>query len=217
MRIQVFTRHETHNHPIQKKKKKKPKKITCKHNPPIQLWVGLGWFLCMWWVGFGWRILPTWPLHTPNCNKVACPHFCLPYKKPLSFLIGGLVLELQNAYCLSSFCFSCGSYAFIYFLFVAIFIWFSLYSVTCNDRGTHKKFPRLFFINYVKDQGGKLQNSIKYIAKEIVSLMLSVFCVQLAGGVRAEKLGDWLPFSFQIRMKLLNLLRYPHYSLCCSC
>lgn len=156
MRIQVFTRHETHNHPIQKKQKKH---VSTTHQSNR----GLGWFLRMWWIGF---------LH---------------------------------------------SYAFICFLFVAIFIWFWLYSVICNDRGTHKKFPRLFFINYVKDQGGKLRNLIKYIAKEIVSPILSVFCVKLVGGARAEKLGDWLPFSFQIRMKLLNLLRYFHHFLCHSC
>ena len=75
--------------------KKKKKNVSTTYRSKC----GLGW------VGFGWKILPTRPMHTPNCNKVACPHFYLPYKKPLSFLIGGLILELQNAYCLSSFAF----------------------------------------------------------------------------------------------------------------
>lgn len=38
MRIQVFTRHETHNHPIQKNKKKKRVNTTHRSN---QGWVGL--------------------------------------------------------------------------------------------------------------------------------------------------------------------------------
>lgn len=65
----------------------------------------------------------------------------------------------------------------------------TLWYYLTNDRGTHKKFPRLFFINYVKGQGGKHQNLIKWWVKEVVSLMLSASCGDPVGGVRAENLG----------------------------
>lgn len=58
-----------------------------------------------------------------------------------------------------------------------------------NYRGTLERFQRLFFINYVKDQGGKPQNLIKCVERKIISLILSVFCVKLVGGVKAERLG----------------------------
>jgi hypothetical protein len=78
---------------------------------------------------------------------------------------------------------------FLFIFYLLQFLSGFHFTLISNDRGTQKKFPRLFFINYVRDQGGKHQNLIKCTAKEIVSLMLSVFCVDLVGGVRAEKLG----------------------------
>lgn len=77
-----------------------------------------------------------------------------------------------------------------------------------DDRGSHRRFRKLFFINCVRDQGGKLQNSTKLLGKKRVSRMLLVYYVRLVAGARAEKLVDWLPFSFLSRAKIMNLLRY---------
>ena len=78
-----------------------------------------------------------------------------------------------------------------------------------NDyRGTRKRFLKLFFTNYVKNQAGKLQNSIKCLKGNWVSLMLLAYYAKLVGGARAEKLGGLSAFNFLIRMTHLNLLRY---------
>ena len=86
----------------------------------------------------------------------------------------------------------------------SVTLWYGLK----NDRVTPKKFLRLFFINYVRGQAGKHRNSTKCLEKKMVSVMLSVYCVKVLGGVRAEKLEGWLPLSFLTSLKLLNLLRY---------
>lgn len=77
-----------------------------------------------------------------------------------------------------------------------------------NGRGNQRRFPRLFFISYVKDQGGKRQNLIKCLGKVKVSHILLVCYVRLAGGARAEKLGVWSPFSFLMSKRLMNVPRY---------
>lgn len=73
---------------------------------------------------------------------------------------------------------------------------------------THERFPKLFFISCAKSLGGKHPSLIKFLGKQVGSFMLSVYYVQLVGGVRAEKLVDWLHSSFLTKMKPLNLLRY---------
>jgi len=75
------------------------------------------------------------------------------------------------------------------------------------DRGTLKRFQRLFFISYARNQDGKLQNSIKYLAEERVFPILLAYCVKLVAGARIGKPGGWSHLSFQIRMRSLNLLR----------
>lgn len=59
-----------------------------------------------------------------------------------------------------------------------------------DDRGSHGRFRRLFFINCVSDQGGMRRNSIKLLGKIIISHMLLVCYVKLVEGARAEKQED---------------------------